>query len=218
MKVTRSWSLVNDDEVWPRVITNDDKGTCCEVRLNLKDGLIKRKFSIDSITVNGKPTTQHPELGKKRIRSFFLNEIKWLNILKDSGWVSEIIDCDTEDQWVIQKFYGPDLLMYNWEDNRPFIKEQVLEMYRDFIDTYDMIKCNGSLSNMSYNPNTNRILAIDFKWAESLQWRNPEHKNKTDLLMEIRSYWKWLSKIDKELPYELLMILDDFDEVVTDRS
>jgi len=203
------WQLIHDDPVWPLVYTNEEKGTCCEVRLNLKDNLIKRKFGMDSITVNGKRSTQHTDLNETRVTNFFLNEIKWLNILEDSGWIPKTVDYNIDEQWTIQEFYGPDLIHYNWEENRDFLKEQVIAMYTDFLKKYDMMKSNGSLSNMSYNPKTNQIVAFDFKWAETLEWRNEEHKNKVDILLEIRSYWKWLSKIDKELPYHLLQLLDD---------
>lgn len=208
--ISDDWKLIEDGkEAWPLLYTNPLKGTCCEVRVNLQDGLIKRKFSIDSVTVNGKLSTQHRDLNPTRIRNFFLNEIKHLEYLKDTDWIPKTIDYNLDEQWIIQEFYGPDLLSYNWKENTDFLKEQTIEMYK-FFKEKDMIKCNGSLSNMTLNTRRKQLVAIDFKWADSLVWKeNSTKENKISLMLELRSYWKWLSKIDKELPTILLEILDD---------
>lgn len=203
------WKLTPIDKDWSLVATGSSNGTVCEVTLNQKDKLIKRKFGLDSITVNGGISKEHKTLTEQRITKFYNNEIKWLNILKNSPWIPKTVDYNSDEQWIIQEYYGPDLISWNWYDNKLLLKEQVISMYKDFVKNYDMIKGNGSLSNMSFNPVTQKIIAFDFKWAETIEWRNKEHKNKVDLLLEIRSYWKWLSKIDKELPYHLLEILDD---------
>tara|TARA_B100000035_G_scaffold259120_1_gene229645 strand:- start:2784 stop:3419 length:636 start_codon:yes stop_codon:yes gene_type:complete len=203
------WEIINDDPVWPLIKTNDDIGTICEVRVNFKDSLIKRKFTMESITANGKLPTQHPDLTEKRVTNFFLNEIKWLDILSDCEWIPKTIDYNIDEQWTIQEWHGPDLISYNWKEHRQLLKEQVIEMYKCFVKEYDMLKGNGSLSNMSYDPIRKQIIAFDFKWADNIKWRDTNVANKVSILLEIRSYWKWLSKIDKELPYHLLQILDD---------
>jgi hypothetical protein len=203
------WKLTPIDDKWSLVATGSSNGTVCEVTLNQKDRLIKRKFGLDSITVNGSLSKEHSTLTNERITKFFNNEIKWLDTLKHSPWIPKTVDYNIDEQWIIQEFYGPDLLGWNWHDNKDMLKHQVIDMYNDFVKNYDMIKGNGSLSNMTFNPYKQNIIAFDFKWAETIQWRNKEHKNKVDLLLEIRSYWKWLSKIDIELPYYLLQILDD---------
>jgi len=208
--INNEWKLTDDGrDPWPLLYTNPFKGTCCEVRLNLKDNLIKRKFSIDSITVNGKQSTQHKDLTEERIKNFFLNEIKHLEYLRGTVWIPKTVDYNIDEQWIIQEFYGPDLLSYEWEDMKPFLKEQTIELYK-FFKSINMIKCNGSLSNMTLNTKTKQLIAIDFKWADTLVWKqNSTKENKTSIMMELRSYWKWLSKIDRELPYHLLEILDD---------
>jgi hypothetical protein len=205
-----TWKLTDDGkDIWPLLYTNPIKGTCCEVRLNLKDNLIKRKFSINSITVNGKQSTQHGDLTEERIKNFFLNEVKYLEYLKDTPWIPKTVDYDIDEQWIIQEFYGPDLLSYQWQDMKPFLKEQTIDMYK-FFKSVNMIKCNGSLSNMTLNTKNKQLIAIDFKWADKIIWKEESTKaNKISLMLEMRSYWKWLSKIDRELPTILLEILDD---------
>jgi DNA modification methylase len=63
---------------------------------------------------------------------------------------------------------------------------------------------------MTLNTKNKQLIAIDFKWADKIIWKEESTKaNKISLMLEMRSYWKWLSKIDRELPTILLEILDD---------
>ena len=218
MIILREYEKHYDDvHPWPRITGSTDKGTVCEVRIN--NNMILRKFSLDSITANGKPSSQHDMLSEGRVRRLFLNELKWLKILDGSSWIPKTIDYDEDEQWIIQEYYGPDLLYHDWENNKPKLKEQVIQMY-EFFKEHNMLKGNGSLSNMTYNPNIDQIVAFDFKWADEFHWDDKNDdvieygygyrdRDKGNLMLEIRSYWKWLSKIDVELPLELLRILDD---------
>lgn len=99
MIIQSHWNLLYDTSNWALVKTNTSNGTCCEVRLNQKNKLIKRKFGVDSVTVNG----SYSSLSDDKVTNFFNNEIKWLNILKDSRWISKTVDYNIDEQWIIQE-------------------------------------------------------------------------------------------------------------------
>ena len=55
-------------------------GTVCEVWINEEEGLIKRYFKPDGITISGKPVG--PENPPERVKELFENEKYWLEKLK----------------------------------------------------------------------------------------------------------------------------------------
>jgi RIO-like serine/threonine protein kinase len=160
-------------------------GTIAEVYINKDQTLIKKEYKVGGITVSGHPT-QYTE---EQINNAFHNEAYWLETL-EGKWVPELISA--EDNIIVQKYYGTDLLdQYmsgTLHKNIPNLKEQVIEMYTFFKEN-NVFKRNGSLSNLTVH--NNQLIAFDFKWAKE----RPE-----GIDLEMRSYNEWLCKIDKSLP------------------
>ena len=159
-------------------------GTIAEVYLSDDNTLIKKIYREDGITVSGKTTTY--TIGQ--IKDAFENELYWLKEL-ESKWVPELVD--SGDNWLTQKYYGPDLLENYmsktlWEDV-PSISNQVIDMYK-FFKEKNVFKRNGSLSNLTVH--NGQLVAFDFKWAR---------KRPTGIEMELKSYNEWLVKIDPDL-------------------
>jgi RIO-like serine/threonine protein kinase len=160
-------------------------GTIAEVYLNEDKTLIKKIYKVGGITVSGKVT----EFTEEQINRAFNNEVHWLKTLKGK-WVPELVQ--VEDNTIVQRYYGADLLENYmrktlWDDV-PNITEQVIEMYAFFKEN-NVFKRNGSLSNLIVH--NDQLIAFDFKWARE----RPE-----GIDLEMRSYNEWLSKIDKSLP------------------
>jgi hypothetical protein len=160
-------------------------GTLAEVYINSDKTLIKKEYKVGGITVSGKPTT----FTEEQINKAFNNEAHWLKTLKGK-WVPELVS--VEDNIIIQKYYGCDLLdLYMLGDLHktiPDIKEQIIEMYAFFKEN-NVFKRNGSLSNLTLH--NDQLMAFDFKWARE----RPE-----GIDLEKRSYNEWLCKIDQSLP------------------
>lgn len=159
-------------------------GTLAEVYLDDNNTLIKKIYKEEGITVSGKPTVYTTG----QIREAFENELHWLKEL-ESKWVPELVDVG--DNWLTQKYYGPDLLENYmsktlWEDV-PSISNQVIDMYK-FFKEKNVFKRNGSLSNLTVH--NGQLVAFDFKWAR---------KRPTGIEMELKSYNEWLVKIDPDL-------------------
>lgn len=167
-------------------------GTLCEVYLNKEDGLIKRKFLNNGITVSGKET----RFSEKEVEDFFQNEIKWLKRL-ESPWLPKTVDINHKEQSITQEFYNEDLLCFKSRvfEIVPDLIEQVLEMHR-FFKKMNVFKRNGSLSNLTWNGA--QLIAFDFKWANE----RPEGLSK-----EVYSYENYFVKIHPDLPSKLKSLL-----------
>ena len=124
--------------------------------------------------------------------TFLKNEVFWLNYLK-SKWVPELLEIG--DNYIITRYYGPDCLELYKKKILPDISKQVIDMYR-FFKEKNVFKLNGALSNMTLNGN--QVVAFDWKWA-----RKCDNNKET----EIKSYDKWLVKIDPKLPERLKSLL-----------
>jgi hypothetical protein len=167
-------------------------GTLCEVLINEQDGLIRRNFNKDSITVSGRKTRFNPQ----RINLFFDNEVKWLREL-ESEWIPKTVEINHNEKYIIQEYYNDDLLCHKKKSKiiLPDLEEQILEMYK-FFKSKNVYKRNGSLSNLTWNDN--QLIAFDFKWAMS---------RPLGLEKEIYSYDNYLSKVNLDLPKKLKSLL-----------
>jgi hypothetical protein len=155
--------------------------------LNKEKTLIKKRYSVDGLTVSGKKS-QHTS---SVIADCFKTEIYWIERLQGK-WVPPMIDIDESKQEIITEYYGPDLLT-NYQAGTllkdiPDIIEQVIEMFK-FFKEHNVYKFNNALSNMTVN--NKQLVAFDFKWARE----RPEGKEH-----ELFSYTEWMSKIDDKLP------------------
>jgi len=155
--------------------------TLVHVELDEAAGLIRRTYDGVLPTVSGQINPY--EQTSEQITEAFYNEIHWLTVLKNTPYVPELVDVIESKQQIIQKYYEPSLLLTG---KRPSVMD-IIEMYKCF-GKFDMNKCNGSLSNLSYNGS--QLIAFDYKHA---QYR-PLGQEK-----EFKSYNIWLSKIDPSL-------------------
>ena len=174
--------MICDEMTW-----HGQDGTIAEVHLNKEKTLIKKRYSVDGLTVSGKKS-QHTS---SVIADCFKTEIYWIERLQGK-WVPPMIDIDESKQEIITEYYGPDLLT-NYQAGTllkdiPDIIEQVIEMFK-FFKEHNVYKFNNALSNMTVN--NKQLIAFDFKWARE----RPEGKEH-----ELFSYTEWMSKIDNKLP------------------
>ena len=165
-----------------------------DVSIDYTSGLVKRKFDVNPITVEGKAH----EYTKDDVQACFDRDVHWNNVLK-SKWVPELIHVDIAQRTIIQKYYNPALSDYGPSKDItktfPQLEEQIIEMYK-FFKKHNVFKNNGSLSNLTHNED--QIIAFDFKWSTE----RPE-----GLEEELYSYDTWLSKISNTLPQKLRDIL-----------
>lgn len=166
--------------------THQGLGTSVEVHIDEQEGLIKRYYKSDAITVNGAVTKKtHAEITES-----FEYEKYWLCKL-ESEWIPKTVEIGKD--YIIQEYTGPALI--DSMPNLPDIKEQIIEMYK-FFKFHGVYKRNGSVSNLVMN--NNQLVAFDFKWAR--------HRP-IGIDMELRSYDEWLIKIDVDLPMQLRELL-----------
>lgn len=155
--------------------------TLVHVELDETAGLIRRTYDGTLPTVSGQINPYNQS--DVDITEAFENEVFWLDILKDTPYTPELVDVDRSKQQIIQRYYEPSLLL---SGKRPSVSE-VVEMYQCF-SKYNMSKCNGSLSNLSYRGK--QLIAFDYKHSQP----RPLGQEK-----EFRSYNQWLCKIDPSL-------------------
>ena len=173
--------------IWKKVPYHGQDGTVAEVHVNTNQTLIKKRYSVDGLTVSGKKSKHTPS----EINDCFKREIYWTEQLQGK-WVPSIVDIDETNQIIIQDYYGPDLLT-NYQAGTllkdvPDIVDQVIEMFK-FFKQHNVYKLNNALSNMTVNGK--QLVAFDFKWAR----KRPEGRKE-----ELFSYSEWMSKIDNKLP------------------
>ncbi len=154
-------------------------GTICEVYLNAEKNLIKRSFKLNGITASGKPSTRTQEY----IEEKWLNEVYYLTKFQLMPWVPELVSIDYQSKSIIQKYYGPDLIIAGFDDI-PDIEDQVVSICSYFKDI-DVYKLNNSLSNMTKL--NGQVIMFDFKYMRP---RSPDLKYQA--IYEID---EWLSKI-----------------------
>lgn len=164
----------------PFISPHSGLGTLCEVYIG--DDWIYRGFYPGAQTCSGDIT----KYSKNEICEFFDNEVYWLKKL-ESEWIPKTLEIGPN--YIVQEYSGPALIDYM--PNLPDVKEQVIEMYK-FFKQMGVYKRNGSVSNLTMRGD--QLVAFDFKWAR-------ERPNGID--MELKSYDKWLSKIDPSLSREL---------------
>ena len=141
-------------------------GTVCEVWINEEEGLIKRYFKPDGITISGKPVG--PENPPERVKELFENEKYWLEKLK-SKWIPETIEIG--DNYIIQKYYGPII-----GDNRHMWKEQEKELLKFYKDN----NCNKTNHNgWAMTNNGKQLIGFDFKHALKIKGKQNIAYDKT---------------------------------------
>lgn len=166
-------------------------GKIASVYLNEDKTLIKRCFKPGGITSSGKPS----EFSEEYIEDKWQNEVAGLIRLNEMPWVPKLIEIHVDKKYVIQEYYGPDLLTQGYEDI-PDIEYQVIEIYKYFkeIDAY---KLNGSLSNMTKRDG--KVIMFDFKYMR---------KRSDDLVpYALREIDLWLSKISPTISSKLKELL-----------
>ncbi len=172
---------------WVEVPYHGQDGTVAEVHINESRTLIRKRYSVDGLTVSGKKSKYSESI----IHECFANEVYWTERLQ-SKWVPIVADVNEDKHEIVQEYNGPDLLT-NYQagtllNDVPDIVDQVIEMFK-FFKEQNVYKINNALSNMAIK--NKQLIAFDFKWAKE----RPTWKDK-----ELFSYTEWVSKIDKKLP------------------
>lgn len=167
--------------------------TLVHVQIDYSAMLIKRTFNNALPCVSGEINPRNKTSAE--VTQMFTNEVNWLIQLNGSKYIPELISYDFISQTIIQKYYEPSCLLTG---KIPSVNE-VLELYC-FFKSNQLLKINGSLSNMSYN--ANQLIAFDFKHAISNTYISA-------IEYEYYSYDTYLSKIDSTLPSLLRSILHE---------
>ena len=168
-----------------------------EIWIDRDNGLVKKYFKPDSITIQGKtPWTSDID----EIRKCFEREIYWTNRLRSDLLLETYEHGDLPDgtgYYLIQEYGGPDL-SYSYDPEHrlshiiPDITHQIVEMFKLF-KHHNMHKTNNAMSNLvAVN---GRLKVFDFKYAQ--------RRTAMSRMREFRSINEWLSKIDTNLPYLL---------------
>ena len=170
---------------------HENLGVIASVYLNEGKTMIKRSYQINGITSSGKPAEKSLEY----IENKWLAETEHLLRFENKPWVPELIDINYNERYIIQKYYGPDLLIQGYDDI-PDIEDQVIEIY-EYFKEIDVYKLNGSLSNMTKKDG--KVIMFDFKYMK---------KRRADLTPSaIREIDLWLSKISPTIAARLKELL-----------
>ena len=166
-------------------------GTVVTVYLNEDKTLIKRCFLKDGITTNGNPNLKPEEYIIKKWET----EISALRRFNGLWFMPTLVEINTEHRYVIQEYYGPDLLTSGFK-NIHNIEDQVVEIFK-YIYGQGLYKINGSLSNMTQKNGS--IKMFDFKY---LSPKSEERKRYEEYSID-----NWLSKISPTIVPRLKEIL-----------
>lgn len=158
---------------------HENLGVIASVYLNEGKNMIKRSYQINGITSSGKPS----EKSLERIEIKWLAETEHLLRFENKPWVPELIDINYNERYIIQKYYGPDLLIQGYDDI-PDIEDQIVEIYQYFKEI-NVYKLNGSMANMTKKDG--KVIMFDFKYMKPRLERLKVYA--------IREIDEWLSKI-----------------------
>lgn len=152
------------------------------VEIDYAAKLIRRTYSLSLPCVSG-------EINKYNITQAELNEAFDRDLFyslkfRDSGYVSKLVDYDSDRKFLIQEYTEPSLLLTG---RRPSV-EEVLELFK-FYKSHGINKINNALSNLTYS--NQQLIAFDFKYTR----QRPEANDR-----EFASYDNWMVKIDPSLP------------------
>ena len=170
------------------------RGSLSEVWIDRQAGLVRKQYKPNGITITG----NHPlHTDMDEIRRLYENEVSWSESLR-SDMVVPILDhgslADDTGWFILQPYYGPDLLHYFKPDTRlshriPDATEQIIRMFQ-WYKAHDLYKYNNAMANMTLHGD--RLVAFDFKYAAR---RTAEKTH-----VERASITKWIAKIDPLLP------------------
>ena len=178
-------------------------GSLAEVFINKYEGLVRKYYRIDGITITKKrPITND----LKEFEKFFNTEVEWSKKLKGDNVIKLHESGKIENGfYLVQEYGGLSLLrLYEEYDSQPLlhkripdIKEQIIELYKKF-KKHNIYKINSAMCNLLYN-DKGTIKAFDFKYVEP--------RNKQTKQWELHAINEWMSKIDPTLPAELKKLL-----------
>ena len=178
--------------IWePYLHPDPNIGRVASVYLNEDKTLIKRYYIKNGVTVNGKVSEQSENYIEKK----WLAETNSLLRFRDKDWVPKLVDINYQEKYIIQEYYGPDLLIRGHNDI-PDIEDQIVEIYHYFKEI-NMYKLNGALSNMTKR--NGKVIMCDFKYM-----RERTEELKPYALLEIR---EWLSKISPNISKRLEVLV-----------
>jgi len=166
-------------------------GRVVSVYLNENKTLVKRYFIPNGIMVNGKTSDWSEEYVEQK----WITETNSLLRFQDKEWVPKLVDINYQEKYIIQEYYGTDLMIRGFDDI-PDIEDQVVEIYKYFKEI-NMYKLNGSLPNMTKL--NGKVIMFDFKYMRE---RSPE--TKPYALVEIH---EWLSEISPTIVPKLEALL-----------
>jgi hypothetical protein len=156
-----------------------DMGSIAEVYLNPEKTLIKRHYTHGGVTSSGKQSSfPHDYVEEK-----WLNEVYYLTKFQLMPWVPELVSIDHKSRSIVQRYYGPDLLLSGFNDI-PDFENQVVDICSYFKEI-GVYKLNCSLSNMTKR--NGQVIMFDFKYMRP---RTPELKKYAEYEID-----EWLSKI-----------------------
>ena len=170
---------------------HENLGKISSIFLNENKTLIKRYFVPGGITVNGNPTKQSIEY----INQKFETECAALVNFEGLWFMPELVEINMKEKYIIQKYYGPDLLTTGF-DNILDIEDQVVEIFK-YISNMNYYKINGSLSNMTQRDG--QVIMFDFKYLRDKDEESRKH--------EEYAIDNWLSKISNEIVPRLKELL-----------
>lgn len=166
-------------------------GRIVSVYLNPQKTLIKRVFQPNGITVSGRRT----DASEEYVNEKWTIETRNLLSFELKPWVPELVDINFKDRYVIQRYYGPDLLTAGFEDI-PDIEDQLEDIYKYF-KNINVYKLNSSLSNMTKYGS--QVILFDFKYMKQ---RTPELKKQAEYEIDM-----WLSKIGPSIVPKLKALI-----------
>ncbi len=187
-------------------------GSCVSVWIDSQRNVIKRVFKSGMPLVSG----QANALSQSQLDENFKTELHWLLKLKDATYTPKLYDVDENERTIYQEYLGPDLLTRKKNGDAEFLALQqqsllFLEIQKDLIDSFQLLKLNHSLSNMAVQQGQFKI--FDFKWAVDLKLysaasRQPLKGYKTVLDDEIHAYQTYMVKLDPRLSDPLQACLE----------
>lgn len=175
-------------------------GSVTSVWIDSSNRVVKRVFSTELPIVSGGRT----KLTDEEVEACFKNELYWLTKLKDRPYIPKLIDVEESNKTIFQEYCGPDLLILKEREGVALkgLSDRFLDIHKDLVKNFGLLKLNHSLSNMALVGSSIRL--FDFKWAVKIECHGVPSKQpmvgcKTALDDEFYSYENFMIKFDPSI-------------------
>lgn len=183
------------------------RGGEASIAINLQKQLVRKRFALNAITSSGHPPRHTSEEDLSR---YYHREKACLQKLNQLGseHAPRLVAFDDATQTLTLPYLGPDLCVRmirdGWRPSNHHL-QQIAQMYDEFRQAGFLYR-NASRPNFYWNPETDKMIASDFRSAKA--------RVLSDFVFEVHQIHLYLPTIHPRLPGMLRETFSDFPEKV----